>query len=269
MKVVTETYLRSLCRKKALEQFSLAEGQLLTPSARAFLSDRRIPLVTAKQSGKGDDGAMDASGKSCRTQTQPAAKVNEAQIASRYVSAFNGGSFDSKPEHMTHLKGNRLVDKGHDRIVFRGRLDSFQSAILMVQAGALEKGCQKMVGDLDEILEWVRSIMKADVLETPLEKESVLGLSPDELRQHSHNPKKAYGVGHITPSADMGTSLLGLNFLRSLVREVETAGVRAFHREFEVLRPDILTALNRMSSALYIMMVRERAGMYPATPSKG
>ncbi|MCG8633941.1 MAG: hypothetical protein MI863_08945 [Desulfobacterales bacterium] len=249
MKAVTEDFLRSHFRKNPADRFTLAEGQILTPSARGFLADRRIKILRAEEAA---EIPPEASG-------TEKIRVN---ASGKYVSALDGGSFETKPEFMTHLKGNRLVSKDHDRIVFRGRLDSFQSAVLMVQAGALEKGCNGLVKALGEILEWVREIMKADVLETPLEKESVLGLTPDELRQHSHNPKKVYGVGHITPSADMGTCLLGLNFLRSLVREAETAGVKAFHREFEVLRPDILTALNRMSSALYIMMVRERAGLY-------
>ncbi len=247
--------MRSLFRNNPVDRFTLAEGQILTPSARGFLSERRIAVVTAGEAAKAKAGAGSDS-VSGRIRDLP------VPVKPKYVSALDGGCFEAKPEFMTHLKGDLLVAKDHDRIVFRGRLDSFQSAVLMVQAGALEKGLDGMVRELDEILDWVRQIMKADVLDSPLEKASALGLTSDQLREHSHNPKKAYGVKHITPSADMGTSLLGLNFLRSLVREAETAGVRAFHREFEVLRPDILTALNRMSSALYIMMVRERAGLY-------
>lgn len=265
MKVVTEAFLRSLLRKGPMEHFSLAEGQLLTPSARAFLAERRVEILTEPAPAPAET-ADDAGNGSVASEPEPT-KTRETYVP-RYVSALDGGGFDAKPEFMTHLGGNRLVAKDHDRIVFRGRLDSFQSAILMVQAGVLEKGLEGLFRDLDEILDWVREIMKADVLDIPLEKDAVLGLGPDGLRQHSHNPKKAYGVGHITPSADMGVTLLGLNFLRSMVREVETAGVRAFHREFEVLRPDILTALNRMSSALYIMMARERAGMYPGPGRK-
>ena len=267
MKVVTEAFLRSLFRKGPLERFTLAEGQLLTPSARAFLAEHRVEIVRFGKDGAGKDEANTSrrsAAKPAVTDGVPVVDAPTAQAGPRYVSALDGGGYEAKPEFMTHLKGNRLIAKDHDRIIFRGKLDSFQSAILMVQAGALEKGMVKMVEELEEILDWVREIMKADVLEAPLEKLSVLGLTPDEMRAHSHNPKKAYGVPHITPSAEMGVQLLGLNFLRSLSREMETAGVRAFHREFEMLRPDILTTLNRMSSALYIMMARERAGLYAA-----
>ena len=264
MKVVTEAYLRSLFRSGPVKEFTLAEGQLLTPSARGFLTDRQAVIVTPESAAAKETPAP-ALGSVAKVSSQK----ETAPARPKYVSAFDGGQFDAKPEFMTHLKGNRLVTKDHDRIVFRGKLDSFQSSILMAQSHALEKGMTVMAKQLEDILDWVRGIMKADVLDIPLEKESVLDLTPDQLREHSHNPKKAYGVDHITPSADMGPALLWLNLLRSQSREMEIAGVKAFHREFEVRRPDILTALNRMSSALYIMMAREKAGHYKASSGNG
>ena len=269
MKVVTEAYLRSLFRKDPPALFCLAQGQILTPSARGFLSDRHVEIcqeqLPSSQTGAGTDGKKDPSKTWVLDSGSVDCEIAQADAPrpkAKYVSALDGGSFEKKPEFMTSLKGNRLVVKDHERIVFRGKLDSFQSAILLVQSGALEKGQTRMVDELEDILEWTRQIMKSDVLETPLEKESALGLTTDELRAHSHNPKKAYGVGHILPGVEMGSDLLALNYLRSLSREMEIAGVRAYYTDHKVMRPDILQALNRMSSALYIMMVREQAGFY-------
>ena len=47
-----------------------------------------------------------------------------------------------------------------------------------------------------------------------------------------------------------------LNLLRTKVRETETVAAQVFiTRSFEVLRPDILQALNRLSSTVYVMMI--------------
>jgi ethanolamine utilization cobalamin adenosyltransferase len=58
----------------------------------------------------------------------------------------------------------------------------------------------------------------------------------------------------------MGPSLLGLNTLRSSVREIEIAAVAAFMNNVE--KQDMIQALNRMSSVIYIMMLKEKAGIY-------
>ncbi|WDP90330.1 MAG: ATP-binding protein [Desulfobacter sp.] len=263
MKVITEATLRSLFRKAPFDTFQVEKGQILTPSAAGFLAERKIQILEA--------GADPAPASKPQTpdgnEAPPAEEAKPAEKRYPYVSALDGSRYEAKPEHMTHLAGNRLIPKDHPRIVFRGKLDSLQSAILLVQAHAIEKGLPGLSADLGQILDWTREIMKADVLDTDLEMECTLGLSTDELRQHSHYPKKHYGVGHIMPAVDMGYTLLALNDLRSRVREVETCAVNAFRCEFKTRRQDLLQALNRMSSAVYILMVREQAGVYsPGQP---
>ena len=251
MKVVTEAALRDLSRKKELSRFQLEPGQILTPSAASFLSERQIKIVSPEAPV------------SLSSAPEPQLPASQGERpGSRYVSALDGGGFAEKPEHMTHLCGNRLIPKDHPRIVFRGKLDSLQSTMLLVQALAEEKKLFSLSADLGELVDWCREMMKVDVLDRPLETSAVLGLSTEELRQHSHNPAKYYGIGHLTPVVGMGPVLLALNDLRSRVREVETVGVAAFRQEFAPSRTDILQALNRMSSAVYILMLREQAGYY-------
>nr|WP_321465981.1 hypothetical protein [uncultured Desulfobulbus sp.] len=251
MKVVTEATLRDLSRKNGLAGFRLEPGQILTPSAASFLNERQIKIVSPE-----------APEQPLSAPEPQSTNSSDQRQDSRYVSALDGGGFAEKPEHMTHLCGNRLIPKDHPRIIFRGKLDSLQSAMLLVQGLAEEKKLAALTADLGELLEWCREIMKVDVLERPLEQSTVLDLSPEELRQQSHHPKKYYGIGHITPAVSMGPVLLALNDLRSRVREVETLGVAAFRQEFTTGRTDILQALNRMSSAMYILMIREQAGYY-------
>lgn len=254
MTVISEDLLRSLFRKAPFTKYEVEEGQILTPSAVQFLNERRVKIdriLKNQENNVGYAKPVNVPDSSGHIECQP-----------RYVSAVEGGWFDSKPEHMTQLRGNRLVAKDHPRIIFRGKLDSFQSSILDVQVNADQLGNKGVVKDLDEVLTRIREIMKADVLEQPLDDNSIFGLTADMLRQFSHNPKKHFGIGHITPSYAMGRILLDLNSLRSFVREVEVAAVRAFRTEFEVERTDIIEALNRMSSALYIMMIKEKSGKY-------
>ncbi len=58
------------------------------------------------------------------------------------------------------------------------------------------------------------------------------------------------------PEASHGRDAALLNLLRTKVRETETLAAQVFiTRSFEVLRPDILQALNRLSSTVYVMMI--------------
>ena len=53
-----------------------------------------------------------------------------------------------------------------------------------------------------------------------------------------------------------------LNQLRTDVRETEVADAEAFHNGAKYTRSDIIEELNRMSSALHIVMCRYLAGQY-------
>ena len=51
-----------------------------------------------------------------------------------------GVKLAQKPEYMTHLRGNLLVFKDHPRIALRGKIDSLEAAIILLQLKAQEKG---------------------------------------------------------------------------------------------------------------------------------
>ncbi|MCL1952584.1 MAG: cobalamin adenosyltransferase, partial [Oscillospiraceae bacterium] len=72
-------------------------------------------------------------------------------------------------------------------------------------------------------------------------------------------PKGFAGLdAHPVPHIGLGRLCLALNFLRTQVRETELAAANAFCLEGgAVERPDLLEALNRMSSAVYLLFLKE------------
>ncbi len=270
MRAITESFLRESFRSEVPESFVLGKGQILTPSAAQYLKEKRVALVKTGKEDTGSGGKnAGAPGKKSRGENRPAPSTVDPEAAlpgyesrTSYQSARDGGAFAKKPEHMTQLHGRLLVPKNHPRILFRGKLDSLQSFTLVLQHGAAMAKNTGLVEDLGQILVWEREVLKAEVLDQPFTESTLLGLTDAELRERSHNPKKFFKTGHILPALGMDLMLLRLNKLRSEVREVELAAVSAFTEEFKVDRMDLIQALNRMSSAVYIMMLKFSAGIY-------
>ncbi|ADG80934.1 cob(I)yrinic acid a,c-diamide adenosyltransferase [Thermincola potens] len=251
MRVITESELRELYKQKEFTSFTVPAGVKLTPSALQFLSERRIKVIEESANKKA------------------AAQMPKAQFHANSSGSPPGGSpathenSGEKPEHMTHLRGSTLVLKNHPRIKFRGKLDSFEAFLIEAIVEAKNAGYGDLAQDLHQLLEYSRQIMSAEVREQPLHPLSYRGLSLQEIREHSHKPDKYYGVGHITPQPAHGKLMALLNLLRTQCRELELAAMDAFcGQPAEVERPDIIQALNRLSSLIYIMMIQLTAGRY-------
>ena len=199
--------------------FYLAKGDQLTSEAKDFLTRERIEVLPSSQ-----------------------AKPLRYRLLS-------GGYLEEKPEHMTHLNGDFLVEKTHPRIAFRGAVDSLEAELLLA---ILE--LPHLSSPLEEVLTLCRQCLASEVLEKPLEDMTLGGLSQQELRSRSHFPQDSYGIPHFMPQASDGKTILVLNKLRALVRATERAAALALPD-----RTDILKAFNRMSSFLYILMLQEKS----------
>ena len=221
----SETAVRDNLRNRDGKRvFYLGKGDQLTSQARDFLQRERIEILPADQA-------------------RPA----------RY-RLLGGGFLEEKPEHMTHLHGDVLVEKTHPRIAFRGAVDTLEAELLLC---AWELPAQRK--DLQALLELARQLIRCDVLDAPLEENKLCGLTLEELRSHSHRPQDHYGKPHFMPQVTDGVTVLKLNRLRTLARQAERAAAEAFSAEREgCTRPDILRALNRMSSMLYVLMIRAK-----------
>ena len=205
--------------------FYLGKGDQLTATARDYLTRERIEVLPASQ-----------------------ARPQRYRLQ-------EGGFLEEKPEHMTHLHSDLLVPKTHPRILFRGKMDTLE-AELLVAITELPAWSEA----LGEMLALARKILRCDVLEEALEPGLLCGLTEEELRSHSHFPQEYYGQPHFMPQASDNMTVLRLNRVRCAVRETELAAAAAWPpRDGMSSRPDIQTALNRMSSLVYILMIREKS----------
>ena len=222
-----ETVRHNLRNREGKRVFYLGKGDTLTPGARDWLARERVEILSGEL-----------------------AKPEHYRLLS-------GAVLREKPEHMTHLNGNTLVLKTHPRIRFRGAMDSLEAELLwcgLHTQGQLRK-------DLQEILELARRLIRCEVMGEPVEEDKLCGLTQEQLRSHSHRPQDFYGQPHFMPEVTDGEKVLRLNRCRCAARAAELAAAAAFTDENgNALRTDILQALNRMSSMLYILMIKEKGG---------
>ena len=242
MALLTEEDVRRMSNQGTRGPVVVNRDQMLTPGARDYLREHRVEVVYPQGEAAGE-GAPSAPAK--------------------YRTLF-GAALNEKPEHMTQLFGNKLVCKDHPRILFRGKLDALQADVVLAQAMIQAAGgSATLLNDLGDILKDLREMMKCEVLDEEMKVDAVIGLTHEELRAQSHNPMKYYNIKQmVLPDYTMGTEYAMLNKLRTSIRETEVAACQAFHDGKKYIRTDIIEELNRLSSALHIMMCRHLAGWY-------
>ncbi len=157
-----------------------------------------------------------------------------------------------KPDTLTHLTADTLVAKNDPRLAFRAVLDSTIALTVWLQI-ELAEPWQPWLTDIRSRL---GNIMRADALEEPLAAQSIAGFSEAQLHRLSHQPLRYLGHDHLVPEARHGRDVALLNLLRGKVREAEVTAAQVFITpQFAVQRADIMQALNRLSSAVYVMMI--------------
>lgn len=220
----TEENVRANIRNREGKRvFFLGKGDQLTSGARDFLRRERIEIRPAEE-----------------------AKIETYRL-------LNGGFLSEKPEHMTHLHGDVLVPKTHPRIAFRGAMDTLETELMLCQL-VVEPEIRKELG---EILTLARTLVRCEVLEEPVPEGKLCGLTEEEQRQRSHRPQDFYGQPHFMPEYADGAAILQVNRARCAARDAELKAVAAFtDSEGNPTRVDILRALNRMSSMIWILMIR-------------
>ncbi|MCR4672155.1 MAG: ATP-binding protein [Lachnospiraceae bacterium] len=260
MKLIAEAEARSIVEKTRPEVFYIPEGRVLSPAARDYLNTQLVRIDVEKNRQDNDflrkrmagDGSLEKHS-SCRH-----------CAPGNYTDDATGEAIAEKPEAMTAISRNRLVYKDDPRIMYRGKIDSVQALVVYIQALVAEKsGCQVLLGDLGSVLDALRVLMRAEVLGEELPAVKVMGLDNDALREQSHDPERFYHVKQMTlPDYSMGLVYASLNLLRTQLREAEVLAVAAFREGSTVARNDIIRELNRLSSAVHIIMCRQLAGYY-------
>jgi len=265
MKVLTETMLRAAFKNQYPKTYSVHSGVILTPAAKQFLREKKIALIVEKENETAEARPLkepvQSQGENHQEEIVQEEKKNPPKA--KYQCYETGGFFESKPEYMAQLYGNLLVKKDHPRIQLRGKLDSFQAQILEVQYALAQWKEEQLLKDLTAVLTFTRGVLRAEVLEEPIEEWEILGLNEAQLRSMSHHPEQHFGVKHFIPEYTMGPVLVKLNSLRALSRELEIMAIKAFTgKNGAIERKDILQGLNRLSSCLYILMCRWQGGIY-------
>ena len=202
MRYITERELRDQFASGVPDHYQVPADCKLTPAARQYLMDLRL----------------------YRHEASPT-RATPVSAGSR------------KPEHMTNLNARQLVCKAHPRIILRGKLDTLESEILV-----LEAGCDpQWRAPLSDALTLVRAVLAAEVKEAPMASWTLDGMTAEEVHRCSHHPEDFGFPGHILPA---------------LTRETELAAVQAFWDGQRVQHEDCVLALNRLSSYFYVLQLR-------------
>lgn len=237
MELLTREDVRRMSDNGTRGPVVVGRDQKLTPGARDWLAAHKIQAVF------------------------PAGRDDPAAPTSAKYRTLFGATLNEKPEHMTHLKGNILVRKDHPRIAFRGMIDALEGELMLAQQASREYPA--LVKELGEALDLVRRLIRCDVLDEPVGELRLCGYDAGQLREYSHYPDKYLGQPHFLPAYTDGPALLAVNKVRTLVRQTELSAYAAFKDvEGNVTRGDIILALNRLSSLMWIMMIKLKAGQY-------
>jgi ethanolamine utilization cobalamin adenosyltransferase len=209
-------------------ELALSMAERLTPSAMEYIREQRIQVVE---------------GTSAQSAAAPAAREKSAESCAKTEMNSQG---------LTHLDATSMVAKTHPRIEARGKLDSLMAAAVLVQTQFDPKGkLPGMLKDcLAEVKEWVFQSLAAEVSGSILPPQNMGGMNMDVLRAVSRNPRQYLQTDHLMPDAALGANIALLNWLRAQVRETELAVARA-----ALCRTDIQESLNRLSSAVYVLML--------------
>lgn len=262
---ITEHWLR--------EQFGLAHGtevQLpanarLTPSAQGLLDERHITVKYIDDSGrvfipKAGQNATDAALSDSLKQVHPLTTSDEWSVPDCLLCQQK---IEHKPDTLTHIDAHHLVSKNDPRLLFRGKLDSVIAQAVLTQIQLTQTPSDALAPIMPQLSRYmadVRSalgnVLKAEATGETMGVVALGNLSAEAIHKMSHHPLKYLGHDHLVPDEKQGMQVALLNLLRTQIREAELYAAQIYiTRDFRVKRPDIMQALNRLSSAVYVLML--------------
>lgn len=250
---ITESWLRERHGLSEGTELRLPADARLTPAARALIDERHLSLKFHDEQGRlyRATEEPDADGAPCLQ------AVHGLTGSARRVAAtcqLCGSAPADKPAGMTHLNAHELVAKNDPRLQFRAQLDAAIALAVWLQVELPEPA--ELAAWLADIRSLLGQLMRADVLDEKLAGFAVGGLDEAVLHRLSHAPLKYLGHDHLVPECGHGRAPALLNLLRAKVREVEICAAQVFMEAgFKLRRADLLHALNRLSSALYVAML--------------
>ena len=251
---ITETWLR--------ERFSLGHGteihlpadSRLTPAARGLLDDRKVIIKYTDESGRVFLNETRAAEAPELKQVNPLTSSSEWHKGSCLMCHQ---PIQKKPETLTHLDDRNLIAKNDPRLKLRGKLDSVIAQAVLIQTEFDPQGRYPTLALwLGDIRSALGNVLKAEVTGEQMPSLGMGDMNEESIHAISHNPLKYLGHDHLLPEANQGVQVARLNLLRAQIREAELYAADVYiARDFTVTRPDIMEGLNRLSSAIYVLML--------------
>ena len=224
MVFLTEDDIRARCPKPG-STLSLAPGERLTPSASEYANSVRIVVAAASET---------PSAGTCMAPPPTGSAASPASCA------------------MTWLNAETQVPKTCGCIIFRGKMDTLLASAMLVQTQFDPK--DRLPGILKDCLRdvknWIMQVLAAEMSGCAPEISGMAGMDMDTLHAVSRDPAKYIGMEHCMAHESQGGNVALVNWLRAQVRETEISALRNLPGESPVC-----CALNRLSSALYVLML--------------
>jgi ethanolamine utilization cobalamin adenosyltransferase len=271
---VTEIWLRENFGLDPGSEITLPENSRLTPSARSLIGERKITVNHINDAGEVPAAACPAGDKSGqsfrRTPKQTPDKTILKDRENKRVNPLTGAGkwskpsclmcrqvVSEKPDTLTHLNMDTLVPKNDPRLKLRGRLDALIAQTVLIQE---EYDPQSRYPELACWLKDIRAalgnVLKAEAKGGAVEPMAMGAMDEKTIHAVSHNPLRYIGMDHLLPEVGHGLQTARLNLLRARIREAELLAADIYiARDFTVTRPDIMEGLNRLSSAVYVLMM--------------
>jgi ethanolamine utilization cobalamin adenosyltransferase len=264
---ITETWLREHGALADGVCLRLPPGSLLTPAAQSLVAERRLRISYGEEdSGNTPPAAVDSVDSAARPRVHPLTGKERGTRPPAAHCALCRQEVGKKPDALTHLNADVVVPKNDVRIRFRGRLDSAIACAVWLQAEWEEERRVRsgeedaLFARLEQGLADVRSalggVLRAEVSGEALPPPRLGPFDEEAIHRVSHDPWRYLGHDHVVPEVSQGVFAARLNLLRATIREAEACAAEVHvGRDFEVARPDIMLGLNRLSSAVYILMI--------------
>lgn len=159
-------------------------------------------------------------------------------------------------EGKTSYLGNEVVEKKDERLEMRGAFDGLLARAVLTSAYAQHFGYSNIISGAQDIVRVMRMLVHADATSEAPQVDSILGMSLDELRDVSYNPKSELGLDHYYPDEHTDLMTAYLNMLRTDIRRTE---LLAYRLPDGCVPEETKKVLNRLSSAAYILMLECRS----------
>ncbi|QIZ75704.1 ethanolamine utilization cob(I)yrinic acid a,c-diamide adenosyltransferase EutT [Ferrimonas lipolytica] len=247
---LTEHELRQQFGLRQGGEITLMAGTRFTPAAKQLLQERQIEIRWQDQQGRCFTSADAAPSE----QVHPLKRNNQRP---QNQCALCQQDVAHKSALMTHLNDQLLVAKTHPRITLRGKLDSCISYTALVQCH-MQQLPPRLQSFMADIRSYLGQLMQAEV-QGLLPPPPTLGeFSATTVHRWSHQPLQYLGHDHLLPDRRYGEVVAELNWLRSMVRELELSASHTYldnNWQVSAQGEALIAGLNRLSSAVYVVAI--------------